>query len=73
MKFYIDDERNPKEWAEINKIKIKRQRKVSNLGGGIDKHQRLREQTMARDREKMNSEQYNNLYEFQVILIYSAI
>ena len=32
--------RNPSEWgAEMNKIKIKRQGKVSNLGGGIDKHQ----------------------------------
>ena len=65
MKFYIDDERNPKEWAEINKIKIKRQRKVTNLGGGVDKHQRLRERTMARDRVKMSSDQFDNCMYFK--------
>ena len=41
--------------------------KVSNLGGGVDKHQRLTEQTTARNKEKMSSEQSDNLYEFQVI------
>ena len=59
--------RNPNEWAEMNKIKIKMQRKVSNLGGGIDKLQRLKEQMTAHDKEKMSSEQSDNLYEFQVI------
>ena len=52
--------RNPSEWAEMK-------RKVSNLGGGVDKHQLLKEQTMAHDKEKMSSEQSDNLYEFQVI------
>ena len=41
--------------------------KVSNLGGDVDKHQRLKEQTTAHDKEKMSSEQFDNLYEFQVI------
>ena len=59
--------RKPSKWAKMNKIKIKRQRKVSNLGGGVDKHQRLKEQTTARDKEKMSNEQSDNLYEFQVI------
>ena len=59
--------RNPSEWAEMKKIKIKMQRKVSNLGGGVDKHQLLKEQTMAHDKEKMSSEQSDNLYEFQLI------
>ena len=59
--------RNPSEWAEINKIKIKKQRKVSNLGGGIDKLQRLKKQTTAHDGERMSSEQSDNLYELQVI------
>ena len=59
--------RNSNEWAEMNKIKIKMQRKVSNLGGGIDKHQRLKEQMTTHDKEKMISEQSDNLYEFQVI------
>ena len=59
--------RNSNEWAEMNKIKIKMQRKVSKLGGGIDKHQRLNEQMTAHDKEKMISEQSDNLYEFQVI------
>ena len=59
--------RNPNEWAEMNKITIKMQRKVSNLGGGIDKHQRLKEQMTAHDKGKMSSEQFDNLYEFQVI------
>ena len=59
--------RNPNEWAEMNKIKIKIQRKVSNLGGGVDKHQRLKEQMTAHNKEKMSNEQSDNLYEFQVI------
>ena len=59
--------RNPSEWVEMNKIKIKRQMKVSNLGGGVDKHQRLTEQTTAHNKEKMSSEQFDNLYEFQVM------
>ena len=59
--------RKPSKWAKMNKIKIKRQRKVSNLGGGVDKHQQLKEQTTAHDKEKMSSEQSDNLYEFQVI------
>ena len=31
------------EWAKINKIKIKKQRKVSNLGGGNKKFDNLYE------------------------------
>ena len=50
---------------EQNKNKM--QRKVSNLGGGVDKHQRQKEQMTTHDKEKMINEQSDNLFEFQVI------
>ena len=35
--------RIPSEWVKINKIKIQKQRKVSNLGGGNKKFDNLYE------------------------------
>ena len=46
---------------------------MANLGGGVDKRQRLRGQTIVHNWERMSRDQSDNLYEFQAIYLFSNL